>query len=414
MRRPLSRVLVVSSSAGLILVAGGIAAWSWLGGREPGETPGSVASRAAASEPARLPSAARAAVQPAWARPDRSADIQTVSASQEIRTTRQPAHIEPYEHTTIYAKASGFVSKVNVDLGSRVVRGDVLAELWIPEMQQDRAQKQALVEEAQAAVGQAEAAITAGEALVAAAAAKEREAKSVVARYEAEVTLRQSEHMRFAELVRTKSLEKKLEEEKLNQLQSARSALAAAEAGVASAEASERVEQARLKQSRANHILAQSRLKVAQAELAQVEILLDYAVIRAPYDGIVTERHVHTGDFAQSAANGTADPLFTVMRETPLRIVVDIPEVDAGWVRPGLPATLSVDGIKSHQCACVVQRVAEMLDPRTHAMRVEVEVTERVEGLRPGMYGAVTISDTPPSQPIRVGAAARLGTGASN
>ncbi len=392
MRRPLGRVLVVSSSAGLILVASGITAWSWLGGREPGEAPGSVASRAAASEPARLPSAARAAVQPAWVRPDRSADIQTVSASQEIRTTRQPAHIEPYEHTTIYAKASGFVSKLNVDLGSRVRRGDVLAELWIPEMQQDRAQKQALVDEAQAAVGQAEAAFTASEALVAAAAAKVREANSVVVQRQDEVQLRQSEHVRFAELVRTKSLEKKLEEERLYQLQSAKSALAAAEAGVASAEANERVEQARRKQAHANHVRAQSHLRVAEAELKQTDILLDYAVIRAPYDGIVTERHINTGDFARSAANGTAEPLFTVMRETPLRIVVDIPESDAGWVRRGMLATLSVDGIKDHQCACVVQRVAEMLDPRTHAMRVEVEVTEPVEGLRPGMYGAVTIS----------------------
>lgn len=393
MRRPSARVILGLSLAGLALIAVGVTASGWFGGYKRGDALVRNVAHAGAAEPAKLSSVAVTAAQPVWATFKPGGEIQAASGSQEIRTTRQPAHIEPYEHTTIYAKASGFVSKLNVDLGSRVQLGDVLAELWIPEMQQDRAQKQALVEEAQANVGQAEAAITASEALVAAAAAKVREVKSVVTQHQAEVQFRHSEHTRFSELVRTKAIERALEDEKLNQLQSARSALAAAEASVTSAEASERVEQARVKQARANHTLAQSRLKVAEAELKHVEILLEYAVIRAPYDGIVTERHVNTGDFARSAANGPADPLFMVMRETPLRIVVDIPEVDAGWVRPGLAATLSVNGIKGHQCACVVQRVAEMLDPKTHAMRVEVEVTDRVEGLRPGMYGAVTITN---------------------
>ncbi len=415
MRRPLSRVLVVSFSAGLILVAGGIAAWSWLGGDAPGEAAGGIASRAAATEPARLSSAERAGIQPAWARPDGSTEIQTVSASQEIRTTRQPAHIEPYERSMIYAKAAGFVSKVHVDLGSRVRKGDVLAELWIPEMDQDLLQKKARVEEAAATVGQADAAIRAAQAAVAAAEAKVKESRSVLGQYQAEIELRESESRRIADLVKSGSLQQALLDEKRNQLASAKAALAAAEAGVVSAGANEQVAQAQSEQAGANLTLAQAQLKMAQVDLKRTEVLMEYAVIRAPYDGLVTERSIDTGDFARSAANGTAEPLFTVMRETPLRIVVDIPEADAGWIRRGMPATLSVDGIKDHQCACVVQRVAEMLDPRTHAMRIEVEVTERVEGLRPGMYGAVTISDAPPSpQPIRVGQAVGLGPDASN
>lgn len=399
MRRPPGRVILVSSFAGLTLVAGGITAWSWLGGHEPGETSGAVASRAAATEPARLPSTAATAALPVWTRRESGSDVQTASASQSVRTTRQPAHVEPYERTTIYAKAAGFVSVVHVDLGDRVKKGQVLAELWIPEMDQQLAQKKALVEEAQAAVGQAVAAITAAEALVAAAAEKIREAQATVASHQAEIKFRKSEHDRFADLVRTsKAVEPKLVEEKLRQLESAEAALVAAEAGIASAQANERVEQARLKQAHANRALAQAKFEVAQVDLKQTEVLMNYAVIRAPYDGVVNERLIDTGDFARSAGNGTAEPLFTVMRETPLRIVVDIPEADAGWVRPGMPAMLSVDGIQNHQCACVVKRVAEMLDPRTHAMRVEVEVTERVEGLRPGMYGAVTITDSPSQQ----------------
>ncbi len=398
MRRPPRRVILVSSFAGLTLVAGVITAWSWLGGHEPGEAPDSVASRAAATEPARLPSTATAAL-PVWTRRESGSAVQAVSASQSVRTTRLPAHVEPYEQSAIYAKAAGFVSVVHVDLGDRVKKGQVLAELWIPEMDQQLAQKKALVEEAQAAVGQAAAAIAAAESLVAAAAEKTREAQATVASHQAEIKFRNSEHDRFAELVRTsKAVEPKLVEEKLRQLESAEAALVAAEAGIASAQANERVEQARLKQAHANRALAQAKLKTAQADLKQTEVLMDYAVIRAPYDGVVTERLIDTGDFARSAGNGSAEPLFTVMRETPLRIVVDIPEADAGWVRTGLPATLSVDGIQNQPCACVVRRTAEMLDPKMHTLRIEVEVTERVEGLRPGMYGAVTITDSPTEQ----------------
>jgi HlyD family secretion protein len=412
MRRPLARVAVVLALAAVTIAGTGIAAWRWSAARESQD----LRRHATSSISTAAEGAVRQVTPPtllAWT-PATDSAVRLASESQAVRTTKQPARIEPYEHTAIYAKASGFVSRVSVDLGSRIQRGDCLAELWIPEMQQDRAQKQALVEEAQAAVGQAEAAITASEALVAAAAAKVREAKSVVAQYEADVTFRQSEHLRFTELVRNKALEKRLEEEKLNQLQSARSALAAAEAGIATAEANERVEQARLVQARANHVLAQSRLKVAQAELKQVDILLDYAVIRAPYDGIVTERHIHTGDFAQSAASGKSVPLFSMMRTEPLRIVVDVPEADAGWMRTGLPATLSVDGTKNQPLPCVVQRMSEMLDPSTRTLRIELEVTESSDGLRPGMYGAATITNERPMRSAGVGNPASFGSAATD
>jgi multidrug resistance efflux pump len=391
------RKIMYSSLAGLTAAAG-IMAWSWFVGREPGTTHDRVATRATSIEPARFPRIAAAAVPLAGSQAVGADAIKPVSTDQPVRTTRQPAHIEPYERTAIYAKASGFVKNVHADLGSRVKQGEILAELWIPEMEQDLLQKKARVDEAAASVGQAEAAIVAAEAAVVAAAAKVKESRSMISRYQAEVELRRIEYHRISELVQRKSIQQALQDEKLQQLHSAEAALAAAEAAVISAEANERVEQAHAKQAGANRLLAQARLQVAQAELKQTEVLMAYAVIRAPYDGIVTERLVNTGDFARSAASGTTEALFTVMRESPLRVVVDIPESDAGWVRTGLQATLSVDAIKDQTCVGVVRRTAEMLDPQMHTLRIEVEVTDPPEGLRPGMYGAATITDSPPIQ----------------
>lgn len=383
--------VVIGIAAGGVAMIGGC--WSPAGGAS---VPRRIPSAKLAGQPA-PPQAAPSASLVSLAQP--AGAVSSAAESPPSRVTRQPAHVEPYEQTDIYAKAAGFVAKVNVDLGSRIQRGEALAELWIPEMQEERAQKQARVEEAQAVVGQAEAAITAGRALATAAAAKVREMKSVVAREQAEVQFRHSEHARFSELVRTNTLEKKLEEERLYQLQSAQSALEAAEAGVASAEANERVEQARLEQARANLTLAQAGLQVAQADLKHVEILIDYAIIRAPYDGVVTERRVHTGDFAQSAAGGTAQPLFSVMRTEPLRIVADIPESDAAWMRPGLRASLTVDGIPDRTFAGAIKRQSDRLDPKTRTLRVEIEIADATAPIRCGMYGAVEITDAQPAPP---------------
>jgi HlyD family secretion protein len=312
-----------------------------------------------------------------------------------VRTTKQPAHVEPFELTAIYAKAAGFASKVHVDLGSDVKRGDVLVELWIPEMEQERVQKQARLDEAQAAVGQAEAAVVAAEALLVAAGAKVRESKALISRYEAELAFRQSEHARISDLVRSKAIEEALLDEKLKQLDSAKSALAAALAGVASAIAIVQVEQARVEQALANVVLAKARQKVASADLKRTDVLIEYAVIRAPYDGVVTERLVNTGDFAQSATDGKSGPLFTVMRPEPLRIVADIPEADAAWMRAGLEATLTVDGIKGRTFAGTIRRLSDQLDPKTRTLRIEVELSDSADGLRCGMFGAIEIAEAP-------------------
>jgi len=318
-----------------------------------------------------------------------------VSDSRTEQVTRQPAHIEPFEQTEVFAKAAGFVQVVHVDLGSRIKKDQPLAELWIPEMDQQRIQKAALIDEAIAAVGQAEAAVTGAQAEVAAAAAKVREVKSTLQRYEGELAFHQAEHARFKQLVERNVVEQKVLEEKSRQLASAGSALTAAMASVVSAEASQKVAEARVRQADANQLLAQAKLMVAKADLRATELLMEYAVIRAPYDGVVTERRIDTGDFAQSAANGKSEPLFTVMRADPLRIVVDVPESDASWIRMGQAASLRVDGIKDRVFAGSVKRCADSLDPKTRTLRVEIEISESTKGLRPGMYGMAEITAHP-------------------
>src|SRR5262249_32126870 len=94
----------------------------------------------------------------------------------------------------------------------------------------------------------------------------------------------------------------------------------------------------------------------------------------------------------QSAATGKPDPLFTVARVDRLRIITDIREGDAGWLKVGQPAGFEADAARGQQFAGKVTRFADALDPATRTMRTEVELDAPVAGLRPGMFGSVTIT----------------------
>ena len=318
------------------------------------------------------------------------------------RVTSQPAHIEPFEQTSLFAKASGFIAEVKADIGDRVKKDQVLVELSIPEMEQERVQKLAAIEETRAAVGQSEARVVAAQSMIDASVARRDEAVATIAQQDAEVAYRQSEHARIVELVKARSVNEALADEKFKQLQAAKAGLVAAQASVRSADANIKVERARKTQAEADLSLATAQVKVAEASLRQTEILMDYATIKAPYAGVITRRWANTGDFIRSSAVGHNEPLFTLVKVDPLRIVADIPENDSSLIRDDQPATLTIDALKGRPFVGRVKRSTGVLDPKTRTLRVEVELDKPDPQLRPGMYGALTITLAERKQAILV------------
>ncbi len=379
--------LVYGSSAGAI-AAVLAAVWVWLGGGSPGHSPA-----AQAQGPPAAPSSAAAASPPAAGRPSAATIPPATPAGQELRReTTQPAHLESYERTDVYAKASGFLKSVQVDIGDRVLKDQLLAELWIPEMEQELQQKLARVEQARAVVEQMQAQLASAAALVAAAEAQLAETRALLAAAEAEVEYRRSEHGRMAALVASRTINEALQDEKLKQLRSAEANLVAAQARIQSMQAQLAVERTRHREAEANLAHAQSQLQVAQADREQTSVLMQYAQVRAPYDGIVTHRRVDTGDFVTSAATTRTEPLFTVERVDRLRIIFDVPESESSLVAVGQPTTLHVDALKGRSFPGRVKRTAGVLDARTRTLRVEAELDEPQPSLRPGMYGMITVT----------------------
>src|SRR5262245_58991688 len=103
--------------------------------------------------------APQASQQPA---PQTEASVRVVKP--ERKAVRQPIeqpgfNIEAFQETPLYARITGYVRKGNVDIGDRVHKDDILAELAVPEMEVELGQKEAAIRQSEAQVGQARAAV---------------------------------------------------------------------------------------------------------------------------------------------------------------------------------------------------------------------------------------------------------------
>ncbi len=323
-----------------------------------------------------------------------SVRVKTIQPTRERlqKTSTQAAQVVPYEEADLYAKASGYLETVNVDIGDKVRKGQVLAEIWIPEMEQQRIHKEALLEKSKAEYAQAEAAIKAAESLREAAKARVNEANSQVARYVADVKYRKIDYERHLQLFDERALQRDIVDEKSSQHEAAQAAEAASRSAAQTAKANLLVEEAKLKQAQADLLGAKARIKVAQAELDHLNVLLRYAKITAPYDGVITKRFFHPGAFIKSASEGNSSPLFHLSNVDRVRIVADVPEADSSWVKAGQPATFQVDALRGQQFQGKVARFADALDTDSRTMRAEVTLDSHSAGLRAGMYGTVTIT----------------------
>src|SRR5262249_23280565 len=110
----------------------------------------------------------------------------------------------------------------------------------------------------------------------------------------------------------------------------ARASAVEVEARIESATAWKSESEARLDPAEIDIGVAEARLVEKQAAARQMAELLKYAKLSAPFDGVVTKRHVDTRHFVQSSASGSkGEPVFVVSKMDPVRIFVDVPENDA-------------------------------------------------------------------------------------
>ena len=84
--------------------------------------------------------------RPRASRSPRSSNVIHPQLRKIVRVVGQPSFVQSYERTSIYPKLTAFIEKWNVDIGDKVRKGDVLADLFVPELREDWGTKKATVE----------------------------------------------------------------------------------------------------------------------------------------------------------------------------------------------------------------------------------------------------------------------------
>lgn len=314
-----------------------------------------------------------------------------------MRRTEQPGQIEAYEQTPIYAKVSGFVADVKVDIGDRVTGprydaqgklvepGQLLARLAVPELGDELRQKQAVELQTRADVKQAAAAIQVAEAARASAAAAITEAKAAADHAQAESERSRLEFERVSQLLADKAITRKAVDEAQQTLRVAQAGEREAAAKIVSAQAFLEEKTASIAKAKADQESAAARCQVAQADRERTQTLLQYAEIRAPFDGVVAQRGVDTGHLVP-VGHAADKPLFIVVRADLLRILADVPEGDAATVETGSEVQVRVPALAGKAFPATVARTAWVLNAATRTLRAEVDVPNPDGHLRPGMY----------------------------
>ncbi|HTI49784.1 MAG TPA: efflux RND transporter periplasmic adaptor subunit [Planctomycetaceae bacterium] len=308
------------------------------------------------------------------------------------RYTVQPGSVRAFESAELFAKVSGYVKTLNVDIGSPVKVGQLLVELYQPELAKDVERHEAAVQQAQARIVQMEARVRTAQADHQAALAAIEQAEAEVGRSEATLSFRQKQYLRIKSLFELKSIDERLVDEKHDERDAAAAAKEVAIAHIATTKAQAAATQAKIEQSRADVKDAEAAARLAQAELERAQVMLAYTHITSPYDGVVTVRNIHVGDFIRDAEQGAQQrPMLVVQKTDIMRVVVDVPDRDVPFLDVDDPATVELDPLPGREFPGKVARKAHSEDPLTRTMRTEVDLENKDGRLSDGMYGRVRI-----------------------
>lgn len=256
-----------------------------------------------------------------------TAEARQGQVREEIQIT---GALRPKEQVDVTAKVTGRVENVHVNIGDRVRRGDLLAELEDLEIQQQVRRATAAQEVVRATLAQRRAELA-----------------------NAEADLERSRQLMEGGLIPRQEYESK--------------------------QTSFRVVQAQVQ-------LTQAQGEQAQAELNELRIRFEQMKIVSPIDGVIAERFVDVG-----AVISPATPVVRVVNLSTLVTRANVPEREVSKLRLGNRALVVVDAFGGTTFEGKVSRISPVMDAATRSALVEVEIPNRDGNLRAEMFARVTL-----------------------
>jgi RND family efflux transporter MFP subunit len=263
-----------------------------------------------------------------------SVRVATVKANAAVMSVTLPATTGAFEQAEIFARATGYISKRNVDIGDHVKQGEVLAELAVPEQDDTISQNEATRNQLQSALDQAQ----------------------------ANLKLAQVTWDRDRPLVDKGWATQQQGTIDVQTLKANDAAVGVARANIAA-------------QDKLLMTLHQNR---------------DYASVTAPFNGVITQRNIDVGSLVQGNAN-TGTFMFEIMQRDVIRVFVYVPQNAAFGVAPGVDAIVRVPEIPNREFPGKVTRIADALQSGTRTLLTEIDIPNPDNALSPGVYCTVEL-----------------------
>ncbi len=230
-----------------------------------------------------------------------------------------PGNTQPFVDAPIYARTNGYLSKWNYDIGARVRKGDVLAEIDSPEVD-----------------------------------AQLLQAKANLATANANLEFAQIEANRWQGLIKTNAVSHDELDQKVGTLNADKAIVAA-----------------------------------DQASVKNLEEVVSFEKVTAPFDGVITARRTDVGALINSGVGSAAPELFHMAAINRMRVFVNVPEQDARAAQSGATASLELTEYPGKTFTGVIARNSNSIDPASHTLLVEIDVDNAAGQILPGAYVTV-------------------------
>lgn len=254
---------------------------------------------------------------------------------------------QPFQMVDVHPKVSGYMRKINVDIGDIVKEGQTLATIEVPEL---KAQLQQTVFQVD-------------------------QSKQEIARAQHEISRAEAQHQALHG-----------EFERLQQASKGHPGLIAQQE-LDNSRAGDLSSEAQVDSARAALAAAQQHLGAAQSESQRVEALHNYTHVVAPISGVVVWRYADTGALIQGGSNSNTQdlPIVRLSQSALLRLRLPVPEADVRYVHEGDLITVRVDAVNRSFTGKVVRFTRE-ISPETRTMETEVDVQNKDLAISAGMY----------------------------
>jgi RND family efflux transporter MFP subunit len=258
----------------------------------------------------------------------------------------------PYQEIDVMAKEAGYIKTIRVDIGDRVQGGQLLAELEIPEMQDDLARATAGVQASDAEISKA---------------------KGDLTQAQSSYEIADLSYKRIADVLKKEPglvPQQEVDVAHSKQLQTA--------AQVSAAESKLET--------------AQRRLTMAKADQARWATMEKYTIISAPFTGVITKRYANTGAMIQQGTSSDTQvmPVVRLSQNSLLRLMLPVPESAVPSVHIGETVQVTVGALEKSFPGRIT-RFEDKVSTSTRTMNTEVDVPNSDYVLVPGMYAEVNL-----------------------